>query len=57
MTQRITRSSGASFATTRCPIRIDGARLTAPLGSPGLGEHTAAIVHEFALDDTTEDPA
>jgi CoA:oxalate CoA-transferase len=57
MTQRITRSSGASFATTRCPIRIDDARLTAPLGSPGLGEHTAAIIHEFALDDTTEGPA
>jgi crotonobetainyl-CoA:carnitine CoA-transferase CaiB-like acyl-CoA transferase len=57
MTQRITRSSGGSFATTRCPIRIDGALLTAPRGSPAVGEHTAGIIDEFALDDTTEDQA
>ena len=49
MTQRVTRSSGASFVTTRCPIRVDAARLTSTLGSPTVGEHTGQLIEEFDL--------
>jgi len=30
MTQTVRRANGATLETTRCPIRIDGARLTSP---------------------------
>ncbi len=43
MTQDVTRSNAASLATTRCPIRIDGALLTASRGSPHIGEHNNDI--------------
>jgi crotonobetainyl-CoA:carnitine CoA-transferase CaiB-like acyl-CoA transferase len=49
MTQQVSRSNGATLTTTRCPIRVDGALLTSKIGSPTLGEHTAAIVREFEL--------
>jgi CoA:oxalate CoA-transferase len=49
MTQRVTRSNGASLETTRCPIRIDGQLLASPVGAPRVGEHTGAIVGEFDL--------
>lgn len=47
MTQHVSRANGASLETTRCPIRIDGARLTSPLGAPKVGEHTEEIAREF----------
>lgn len=50
MTQQIRRRGGEPLATTRCPIRIDGALLTAERGAPRLGEDTAAIRTEFGLD-------
>lgn len=43
MTQQITRSSGATMTTTRCPIRIDGKLLLSGKGSPTIGEHNAEI--------------
>jgi CoA:oxalate CoA-transferase len=49
MTQRVSRANGATLETTRCPIRIDGARLTSPVGAPRVGEHTAEIAREFEL--------
>ena len=49
MEQTVTRGDGFSYRTTACPIRIDGERFTAPLGSPRLGEHTEALKREFAL--------
>lgn len=49
MTQRVTRASGASFMTTRCPIRIDSDILTSDIGSPKVGEHNEQIVREFDL--------
>jgi CoA:oxalate CoA-transferase len=49
MTQTVRRANGASLVTTRCPIRIDGAVLTAPHGAPKVGEHSAAIAEEFEL--------
>jgi CoA:oxalate CoA-transferase len=49
MTQRVARANGAALETTRCPIRIDGALLTSPVGAPRVGEHTDAIRAEFGL--------
>jgi len=48
MKQTVNRSSGTSYETTRCPIRIDGEPLYADKGSPAVGEHTTAILDEFA---------
>lgn len=50
MLQTVSRGSGVSYRTTRCPIRIDGERLYAPKGSPAVGEHTASLIEEFHLD-------
>lgn len=47
--QEVRRDNGATLKTTRCPIRIDGQRLTAPRGAPKVGEHTATIRREFNL--------
>jgi crotonobetainyl-CoA:carnitine CoA-transferase CaiB-like acyl-CoA transferase len=52
MTQRVSRSNGATLETTRCPIRIDGERLTSPIGAPKVGEHTEEIAREFELGAT-----
>ena len=49
MTQRVSRANGATLETTRCPIRIDGARLTSPVGAPQVGEHSEQIAREFEL--------
>ena len=49
MTQTVRRPNGATLETTRCPIRIDGARLTSPLGAPKVGEHNEEIAREFGL--------
>ncbi len=50
MTQSVSRGSGFSYRTTRCPIRIDGERLYAQPGSPAIGEHTASLIEEFHLE-------
>ena len=47
MLQQVTMGDGFRYETTRCPIRIDGERLTAAKGSPKLGEHTAKILEEL----------
>ncbi len=49
MLQTTTRASGTSLETTRCPIRIDGERLTSSVGAPTIGEHNALIEQEFSL--------
>jgi len=49
MLQRVSRSNGASLATTRCPIRIDGEILKSSVGAPKIGEHNALIEREFEL--------
>jgi CoA:oxalate CoA-transferase len=49
MTQTVRRPNGATLETTRCPIRIDGARLTSPRGAPKVGEHNQEIAREFGL--------
>nr|WP_273386386.1 CoA transferase [Cohnella zeiphila] len=47
MIQTVRRASGATLAALRCPIRIDGKRLTSATGSPGIGEHNTAILREL----------
>lgn len=49
MVQEVSRRSGVSLRTTRCPIRIDGAILKNAHGAPRLGEHTEQIAREFSL--------
>jgi CoA:oxalate CoA-transferase len=49
MIQEVSRRSGVSLRTTRCPIRIDGEILKSAHGAPLLGEHTEQIVREFSL--------
>ncbi len=47
MTQEVSRSNGATLTTTRCPIRVDGALLTAERGSPVIGQNNAEIEKEL----------
>ena len=49
MEQTVARGDGFAYRTTACPIRMDGARPVSKLGSPKLGEHTAALAKEFSL--------
>jgi crotonobetainyl-CoA:carnitine CoA-transferase CaiB-like acyl-CoA transferase len=47
MVQEVEMADGFSYQTTRCPIRIDGALLTSPKASPGLGQDNDAIFKEL----------
>ncbi len=49
MVQTVQRPNGAQLQTTRCPIRIDGQRLTAAKGAPTIGADNATIRHDFDL--------
>ena len=51
MTQTVIRGSGSTMATTRCPIRVDGALLTSDKGSPTIGEQTTLLDAEYGLRD------
>jgi crotonobetainyl-CoA:carnitine CoA-transferase CaiB-like acyl-CoA transferase len=52
MVQQVSRRNGASLATTRCPIRIDGHIMTSPRGAPTIGADNRQISHDFALTST-----
>ncbi|MDE2453100.1 MAG: CoA transferase [Burkholderiales bacterium] len=47
MVQDVVRDGGARVRTTRCPIRIDGARPLSPRAAPVVGEHNAWVEKEF----------
>lgn len=47
MEQDVTLKKNSSLRTTRCPIRIDGERLTSSVGAPAIGEHTDQILQEL----------
>lgn len=49
MLQEVETKSGARLTTTRCPIRIDGQRLTATRGAPKIGEHSQEIRNEYVI--------
>lgn len=47
--QIVEREDDVSILTTRSPIRVNGERPKISRAAPRVGEHTAAIVKEFAL--------
>lgn len=47
MIQKVKMGDGFEYETTRCPIKIDGQRLTSSIGSPNIGEHTSSIFNEL----------
>jgi crotonobetainyl-CoA:carnitine CoA-transferase CaiB-like acyl-CoA transferase len=47
MIQEVYRANGTPLRTLRCPIRIDAERMTSPIGSPRIGEHTKMILKEL----------
>jgi crotonobetainyl-CoA:carnitine CoA-transferase CaiB-like acyl-CoA transferase len=47
--QTVERGTGTSYATTVCPIRVDGHKPRSSLGSNRLGEHDGAIDRELGL--------
>jgi len=49
MLQTVVRGDGAPVATTRSPIRVDGARARCRQGAPRIGEHTAELRAEFGV--------
>lgn len=49
MTQTIHSAGGYAMQTTRCPIRLDGQRLTNSRGAPRLGADTDTIARDFDL--------
>ncbi|HEY2349609.1 MAG TPA: CaiB/BaiF CoA-transferase family protein [Puia sp.] len=49
MEQDVLFGNGFKMKTTRCPIRINGKRLTSSTGAPSLGEHTLEIEKKFGL--------
>ncbi len=49
MEQEIFCPGGTPLKTLRCPIRIDGAVSTSPVGAPAIGQHNAEIEQEFAI--------
>lgn len=50
MIQQVDGSGGSSWATLRCPIRIDGERFVSRRGSPTIGEHNGMIMKELGLE-------
>ncbi|ALJ01738.1 CaiB/BaiF CoA transferase family protein [Rufibacter tibetensis] len=49
MEQETVTSYGDTIKTTRCPIRVDRARLFSAKSAPLVGEHTAQLNKEFNL--------
>ena len=49
MLQRVKRSSGYEYLTTRCPIRIENTQLRSPMGAPMVGEHTEEVLKKYNL--------
>ena len=47
MIQEVSMEDGYRYQTTRCPITIDGQRLTSTKGAPKLGQDTESILEEI----------
>jgi crotonobetainyl-CoA:carnitine CoA-transferase CaiB-like acyl-CoA transferase len=50
MTQTVQRRPGVQLETTRCPLRINGERMSSSLGAPSVGQHSEHIIQAFGLD-------
>lgn len=53
--QDVSRDTGTSMRTTRCPIRIDGSILKSSRGAPRIGQHDAEIAFELLELEGTPD--
>lgn len=51
MLQSVSHPNGASYKTTRCPIRLNDQLLTSQLAAPLHGEHSEALRAEFQSDE------
>lgn len=49
MEQTVSRSNGVSVTTTRCPIRLNGEKLTSTKAAPSLGSANAYLFEELGL--------
>ena len=49
MDQEVITGNSMKMKTTRCPVRVDGERLTSSIGAPSLGEHNLEIEKQFEL--------
>ena len=49
MLQTVRRADGTVLRTTRSPVRMGGCRPQGSRAAPRIGEHTEAIIREFAL--------
>jgi len=47
MEQQVETGMGFRLKTTRCPVRIDGQKLTSFIGAPTLGKHNTEIEQQF----------
>lgn len=45
--QRVYRDDQVSLETTRCPIRVDGAKLRSTKGAPRVGQHNDEIAAQY----------
>jgi len=53
MEQDVVTGEGKKFVTTRCPVRINGRRLTSEKPAPQLGEHNRSVLKEFQNSSNT----
>jgi len=51
--QNVVRDNGVALRTTRCPITLDGAKLTHKRGSPKVGEHTEMLKQRYGIKSAT----
>jgi crotonobetainyl-CoA:carnitine CoA-transferase CaiB-like acyl-CoA transferase len=49
MEQEVIRGNNVIMKTTRCPVRVDGERLTSSMGAPSLGQHNLEIEKQFQI--------
>jgi CoA:oxalate CoA-transferase len=53
MLQVVTRKDNVRIATTKAPLKLDGARPSTGHAAPRIGSHTEAIKAEFGLENAT----
>jgi crotonobetainyl-CoA:carnitine CoA-transferase CaiB-like acyl-CoA transferase len=49
MELNVKTKNGLNITTTRCPIRVDGKKLSSSIGAPVLGEHNEQIEKQFSI--------
>ncbi|WP_096086319.1 CaiB/BaiF CoA transferase family protein [Agaribacterium haliotis] len=49
MEQKVSRANGVSVTTTRCPIRLNGQKLSSSKAAPVIGSANESLTEEFGL--------